>query len=303
MVIGFSFKQIPTLVQRICGICSPAHLICALEAIEQAFKINVSEQTCLMQKLILYGNLIKSHSTHLYFLSLPDYLKKTSVLDFDKNEQELIHRAIHLKEAGDEIVRVFGGRATHPVNAVVGGFESFPSQRKVNELLKKLKLEREKAVQTIKLFNSFLYVCEIPTNYVALVNEDYNFLDGRIHSSSGKMIEEKDYGKYLHEEVMPYSTAKHAKMEGKEFFVGALARMNLNQENLNFETKKTVKHLKVKIHCFSPFSNNLAQAIEVLHAIDSCIEILSTLTIQHEKPVKAVPSERVQYLWTEHRYP
>lgn len=74
---------VPQLVARICGTCSNAHLLAAIEAVEKAFNIIPSIQTMLLRKLLYYGLIIRDHALHLYVFSLPDLFNKNSILDFD----------------------------------------------------------------------------------------------------------------------------------------------------------------------------------------------------------------------------
>jgi len=78
--------------------------------------------------------------------------------------------------------------------------------------------------------------------------------------------------------------------------VGALARMNLNKQKLH---KKTIKDAKNFLKIFPNncvFNNNTAQAIEMLHEVDSSIEILEDLKNNldaKEKPIKVKPRSSV----------
>ncbi len=77
---GKSPLEIPYIVSRICGICSPAHTTCSTQAVETALGIEVSKQTNLLREALMLGGHIQSHAMHLYFLALPDYLKIDSIM-------------------------------------------------------------------------------------------------------------------------------------------------------------------------------------------------------------------------------
>jgi coenzyme F420-reducing hydrogenase alpha subunit len=124
------------------------------------------------------------------------------------------------------------------------------------------------------------------TNFVALVTPDFSFLEGEIRSSSGKVIAEKDFSAHLQNVVLPYSKASGFEFEGKEFMVGALARINLNKENLHANTKKDMKRFLDLFPSVNVCHNNLAQAIEIVHSIDHSIEILENTTFVKEEPAK-----------------
>ncbi len=283
MSVGKDFKTLPDFMSRICGTCSPAHFLTTLEAVEDAFNVKISRQTLVLRHLIEFGMYIRDHSLHLLIFSLPDYLGKKSILDFKGREHEYLHLAMRLQKLGSNLSRLVAGRALHPISARIGGFRNFPSEQEIDAVLKELLNGRKDALKLIDLFSSFHYVCHQPTVYSALVNKDYTFLEGKICASTGLCINERDYLKHLKEKVVPYSNAKQSELQGKEFLVGALSRMNLNQKSLHKGTGRVIKEKKIKLVCFSPFSNNLAQAIEVLHCLDCAVELLRSLKIRQEK--------------------
>ncbi|MCL4416830.1 MAG: nickel-dependent hydrogenase large subunit, partial [Actinobacteria bacterium] len=92
---------VPQLVDRICGTCSNAHLLCSIKAIESAYNIKPSVQTILLRKLLYYGLIIRDHALHLYIFALPDIFNKSSILDFDESDQmqhKLLEDTFSVKE-------------------------------------------------------------------------------------------------------------------------------------------------------------------------------------------------------------
>lgn len=271
---GLNYNQVPVTLSRICGTCSAAHLLCSIEAIEKAFNLQASEQTYLLRKLLINAGHFRDHAMHLYFFCLPDLFKKDSVLDFGKKEHEWIHDALDVKSAGNSLISLIGGRAVHPLYAIVGGFTEVPKKYKIDIVKKELLDVRSKVLKLIDLFYRDKNTFERKTNYVALVNDDFNFLKGMLKTAKGTLIAEEKYPEHLQRVVLPYSTATAFEFESKEYMVGALARLNLNKKNLN---KSTIKDAKQYLKVFPSgcvFKNNLAQAIEMLHILDSSLEML-----------------------------
>lgn len=290
-VTGLDYKLVPGTMSRICGTCSSAHILCSIEAIEKAFKIKVSEQTFQLRRLLSNAGHLRDHAMHLYFFVLPDIIGKDSVLDFKGKEKEWIHDGLHVKEAGNFLSTIIGGRAVHPPNVAIGGFKKFPSKQEIEEAIKKLKDCRPRILKIAEIIYNDKSTFERKTNYVALVNSDFNYLKGVIKTAKGTLIPEEKYYDHLQRVVLPYSTATAFEWESKDFMVGALARVNLNKQNLNKNTKRdSAKYLKVfPSDCI--FDNNLAQAIEMLHEVDSSIEMLENLknNIKNEAPIQAKP--------------
>ena len=65
MVRGQSYKDIQTIVSRICGICSITHSLAATKAVENAMGIEVSEQADKMRILMHYSEYLQSHVLHI----------------------------------------------------------------------------------------------------------------------------------------------------------------------------------------------------------------------------------------------
>ena len=76
--------------------------------------------------------------------------------------------------------------------------------------------------------------------------------------------------------------------------VGALSRLNLAKENLHPKTKADAAEYLDYFPSTNIFHNNLAQAIEILHAVDSSLDLINSLDkIVAEKPIKPVPKKSV----------
>jgi len=58
MVVGRRFDEAPLITSRICGICSPNHMLTSIKALEAALGVEVSERTTVMRKLLVYGSYI-----------------------------------------------------------------------------------------------------------------------------------------------------------------------------------------------------------------------------------------------------
>lgn len=285
-VKGKTYSNIPWLVSRICGTCSIAHMTACIEAVEKTLNIKPSTQTILLRKLTMYSLMIRDHALHLYFFVMPDLYKLDSLLDLADKNKELIHEALHVKEAGNNLSNLVAGRAVHATFEQVGGFSNIPAKEKVEPTIKELQSVRRNIIKLIDIFYDCDWELKRDTNFVALVTPDFSFLEGKICSTSGACVEEKNYWDHLHNVVLPYSQASGFKFEGKEYMVGALARLNLNKDRLHPNTKKDVKKYLEIFPSNNIYHNNLAQAIEILHCLDHSTEILETNEFKKEEVVK-----------------
>lgn len=275
---GKPILAIPQLLARICGTCSNAHIMAAIEACENALGITPSEQTMLLRMLTMYGLMIRDHALHLYLFVMPDLYNKDSFLDFDeknKEEDQLLHDCFEIKAAGNYLSTVIAGRSVHAMYPVIGGFTHFPDKKEIDEAIKKLESIRPAVIRLIKIYEKAPFHFDRKTNFVALVPERYGFLTGCIDTGKGKCIPEEKFREHLERVVLPYSQASAYKHEGESYMVGALARMNLAKDRLNPKTKKTLGKILDIFPSTDIFHNNLAQAIEILHSVDDSIEILT----------------------------
>jgi len=293
MVVGRQFDQVPLITSRICGLCNVSHLNTAMDAVEKAFRVEVSEQTEKLRDLATNGEFIKSHVLHLFFLVLPDYLGKESVLDFDEKEQKYVQWALNLKKAGTEIVKLLGGRIYQTVGIRPGGFTVLPRQADLDKALEALEAQRQTAVETVKLFASFKdrFLFKRKTEYLALVSPEYSFVKGKLLFSNGSTVEDEGMLRHVHEYIAPYSSAKQTDFKGKALRVGSLARINLNKKSLEASAREMIKDLKLKFPSDEIYYNNLAQALELLHLIDSSIRLIGELKLRQETPVEIKPRE------------
>ncbi|GIW69917.1 MAG: hydrogenase/sulfur reductase subunit alpha [Patescibacteria group bacterium] len=292
-VKGKPYIASPSFLSRICGTCSVAHLFASLEAIERSQGIIISEQTRILRRLAYDGLMIRDHALHLYFFVLPDVLGLDSILDIpddhDNFGHTLLHDSFDIKKIGSEITDVVIGAAIHAPLPTVGGFLKLPDQSKLYELLDKLEAVRSQVLRGIKVF--YEYGAELVRNadYMCLRNDvSYDFIEGQIVNSTGKKVSEEHFHDFLKSVVVPYSQSEGYVFSDihEDYLVGALARINFNKDLLNSRTKKDVQPYLNVFPSNNIHHNNLAQAIEILQCVDDAIEILSSIKIIDEKPVR-----------------
>lgn len=292
-------KAIPQLVSRICGTCSNAHLLCSIEAIEKGLNIIPSSQTMILRKLMYYGLIIRDHALHLYIFSLPDIYGKNSILDFDENDplqHQLLDDAFAVKEVGNQLSIVIGGRSVHAPHPTIGGFLKLPTIEDIKNLKPHLIEIRPKILKLIKIFADCHDELKLnsPVIFSALLSKDFSFLEGVIKTSNGRTIQEKDLGNHLNAQIIPYSQARGFKFDNNFLMVGALARLNISYQQLNQKTKNDVKSYLEIFPSTNLFHNNLAQAIEILHAIDASLELIDKIEeIKPETPPEITPRENI----------
>lgn len=294
-LVGKACEDVPSLVQRVCGVCGFAHLIAALKALESIAGLTLPEPVVVLRKLALIAGTCWSHITHLYFMVLPDCLGYESIFDVLKERKEG-KLGLRMQElAARALTRLLGGNV-HGMRARVGGFYKLPTQRELQQLQKEFLQLQRMSKQALEFFSNLHFLDferEVPQ--LALCNhQNYTLYEGKVLSSTGVEFETTHYSEYLKEFSKAYTNAKHCLFQGKVFAVGALARMQLNQK---YASNELVKELAKKLNFNSPFSNNLAQALEVLELTTQALEMLEELKLgQQLRPAGLEGGESVASL-------
>ena len=74
IMVGRKFEEAANISARICGVCPVVHYLTALKAIESALDVKIPEDAITMRKILMLGQFIQSHTLHVYFLSLSDFI-------------------------------------------------------------------------------------------------------------------------------------------------------------------------------------------------------------------------------------
>lgn len=292
-VKGKPVIAVPSFLSRICGTCSVAHLFASLTAIERSQGIEVTEQTKLLRRLAYDGLMIRDHALHLYFFVLPDILGLDSILDIPDDDNNfghvLLHDSFDVKRLGTDITNVIIGAAIHAPLPTVGGFLRNPDSTKFPVLIDRLEALRPQVFRGIKTFFEWKESFVRNSNYLAIRNESrFDFLEGDVINSNGKRIPKTEFRNYLKYVQIPYSQAEGYEFSDtqKDYLVGSLARINLNKDLLHPRTKADLNSALSVFPSNNIYHNNLAQAIEILQCVDDAIDILKTIRIADEKPVR-----------------
>ncbi len=284
-LVGRKYYEVPDIVARICGICPVSHMTTALRAIEKAVGISPSQQTRILRRLMSLSQIVSSHLIHLYMLAMPDYYGYQGAQEMLPDFTEELSCLMRMKKVVNDLTAAVGGRALHPVSAVVNGFTDLPSPQALKKLHQDLEKIEADAVKTVRMVSEFSFPDFFrKAEYVALKETNrYAIMQGSIASSEGLDILEEDYEQCFEEEEVFYSMAKRAKVKGRSsLMVGALARLNIKFNQLFPSVKKLAQEVGFKVPDYNPFHNNLAQSLEILYGIQECRQIIEDLKLSPE---------------------
>lgn len=191
VLLGRDAQDAVLINPRICGVCPVVHSLATIKAIEAAFRVKPSAKTIILRKILELAQLIHSHALHLVFFTLPDYLKVTSDLELLKKNPELAKAGLAVREYGNRIIEVIGGRSIHPMNCAVGGFIKEPTSQDLIRLLKQSHLALEDAQIVAQTFLKIkLPEFSRKTEYICLSSpKEYAIYDGNLTSTISKKID------------------------------------------------------------------------------------------------------------------
>jgi coenzyme F420-reducing hydrogenase alpha subunit len=274
---GRSYTEAADITARICGICPVAYQMSAVHAMESALGLQLSAPVRALRRLLYCGEWIESHALHITLLHAPDFLGYASGIEMAREHGDAVRRGLTLKQTGNELVALLGGREVHPVTVRVGGFYRVPSRAQLLALTERLERAREAALATVRWTAQFDFpACDRDYTFLALRHPtEYPFNEGRIVSNRGLDIAPADFEAHVEELQVKHSTALHAQLRaGGAYLTGPLARYNLNFERLAPIAREAALEAGLTRHCTNPFRSIVVRAVEVLHACDEALRII-----------------------------
>ena len=273
---GRRYTEPPDITARICGICPVAYQMSACQAIERACGVTVDGSLRELRRLLYCGEWIESHALHIFLLHAPDYLGYESGIAMAADHKDWVERGLALKKVGNQIVELIGGRAIHPINVRVGGFYRVPTAQELQPLAERLAWAREAALTTVEWVSGFdAPAFEGDYEFLALRRPDeYAVLDGRVTSTGGLDIDVSEFESHITEEQVAHSTALHARLDGRRYLTGPLARYAINRDQLSPIARRAADDSDLGAVCLNPFQSIVVRAVEVLHACEEALAII-----------------------------
>jgi NAD-reducing hydrogenase large subunit len=252
---GRMFWEMPAITARTCGICPVSHLLASSKASDEILSVKVPPVADKMRRLMNMGQIVQSHALSFFHLSAPDFLigwdapvAERNIVGIIRENPELARAGIRLRQFGQEIIELLGGKKVHPSWAVPGGVrsgltaegrehilaklpEAFATTHAALDLFKGVIEKSPEEVETIGKFDSL---------FMGLVAEDgeWEHHGGllRFSNSKGQIIADKisarDYQDHIGEAVQSSSYLKSPYYKPLGFpagmyRVGPLARLNV----------------------------------------------------------------------------
>ncbi|MGO9199575.1 MAG: Ni/Fe hydrogenase subunit alpha [Limisphaerales bacterium] len=296
---GRPYQEMPGITARICGICPVSHLLASAKAGDAIMAVNISPAAEKLRRMMNLGQFIQSHALSFFHLSAPDFLlgwetppPQRNLFGLIASNVELARAGIRLRQFGQEIIEILGGKKIHPSWGVPGGVrspltqegrarirawlpEAYTTSKLALDLFKKT-LETHK--REIQIFGNF------PSLFMGLVDAEGNWEHHggklRFVDSSGSIIADQldpqKYCEFIGEAVQSSSYLKSPYYSPVGFpdgmyRVGPLARLNVAKQmgtpKADAELKKFKKQGR-KGAVTSSFLYHYARLIEILAAVE-----------------------------------
>lgn len=306
---GRSFSEMPGITARICGICPVSHLLASAKAGDAILGTQIPQTAVNLRRLMNWGQLAQSHALSFFHLSAPDLLLgmesdpgQRHVVGLIQKYPDVARAGIRLRQFGQDIIRMLGGKSVHPAWTVPGGVRT-PLQaadrdeirRRLPEAfdttylaLNLLKDSFEKFDEEVKTYGDF------PSLYMGLVTEDggLEHYDGylRIVDHNGHVLVDKlppsHFRDIIAEAVEPWSYLKfpYYRPYGYEngagmYRVGPLARLNVCDFAGTPRAEREMRQFRNLGQQGKPVSSSFhyhfARLIEILFSLEKIEETLA----------------------------
>jgi NAD-reducing hydrogenase large subunit len=314
---GRPFSEMPSLMARVCGICPVSHLVASSKACDRLLAVQVPKTGADLRRIMNLAQLTQSHALSFFHLSSPDLLlgmdadpKVRNVFGVIAANPDMARMGIKLRQIGQQIIEILGGRRIHPAWCVPGGVSAPLTAEKRDDIMAMLPDAKDYALKTITWYKGVIedYRDEIrtfgnfPSLFMGLVGEDGSLehYDGvlRVTDASGNVVEPgyptDKYADIIGEAMEPWSYLKspyyipQGYPDGM-YRVGPLARLNIIDKcgtPLADEEWAEFRSLQ-RGAVLSSFHYHYARLVEIVYAIEKMWQLLSQPEILDER-VRAI---------------
>ncbi len=133
---GRPFYEMPGLMSRICGICPVSHLIASAKACDAILAVRIPPAAAKLRRILNLAQIIQSHALSFFYLSSPDLVagngcgpKGSKLVRRDPGKSGAGRGGIRLRQFGQQVIELLGGKRIHPGWVVPGGVNEPLSNR------------------------------------------------------------------------------------------------------------------------------------------------------------------------------
>ena len=302
---GRPFHEMPGLMARICGICPVSHVLASAKAGDAILGVQVPAAAAKARRLMNYGQVLQSHALSFFHLSSPDLLlgmdadpATRNIFGLAAQDEEFVRRGIRLRQFGQLIIELLGGKRIHPAWGAPGGVLKALTAAERDQIAGWIPEAYQTMEIAIERFKSVLdnftdeirHIGDFPSLFMGTVDEDgyIDFYEGRLRfvDAEGNIVADglnpARYQTFLAEASEEWSFMKfpYYKAMGYPagmYRVGPLARCNVvhamgtslaDRELREFRQRKWVVRNET-------FLYHMARLIEMLHCVEKIEELIT----------------------------
>lgn len=308
-VEGRPFHEMPSLMARICGICPVSHLVASAKTCDMLMSVKIPETAVKLRKIMNLAQVAQSHALSFFYLSSPDLLlgmdadpALRNIVGVHQADPELALRGIKLRQTGQKIIEMLGGKRIHPGWLVGGGVNAALSKEHHQEILKMLPPAIKMAQDTYEWFLSKLEAFKdeidvfaaVPSLYMSIIgkNGELETYDGdlKVIDNDGNTVVDnlpsEKLGSIITEKITENSYLKspyYGPMgyPGGAYRVGPLARLRIATHCGTKKADQAFNEFK-KLNLKSCFHYHTARLIEIIYAYEKIESLLNEPDILSE---------------------
>jgi NAD-reducing hydrogenase large subunit len=258
---GRPFSEMAAITARICGICPVSHLLAAATTCDRLQAVTIPPAALKLRRLLNLAQICQSHALSFFYLSSPDWLlgwesdpERRNLLGLMAADPDQARAGIRLRQFGQQILELLGGRRIHSAWVVPGGVRSPLTLEARDWILERLPEARATIKQALGRYKALLdgplqreerSFGQFPSLFLALVGADgrWEHLGGgggggglRLQAADGQLLVDglaEEAGlELLGEAVEPWTYLKFPYYRpfgypGGLLRVGPLARLNV----------------------------------------------------------------------------
>ena len=306
--LGRSYREMPSITERICGICPVSHALASAKAGDAIKGVRIPPPAEKLRRLMHCAQLVQSHALSFYLLSGPDLLlgmesapAKRNLVGLFETFPEVAREGIRLRQFGQEVIRLMGDRSVHPAWAVAGGVREALAPEKAAWIAEKLPEAVAIALRALELGYEVLARMQeearvygnFPSLFLGLVSEQggLEHYDGplRMIDAGGRRLEEgrsaAEYRAFITEGEQdwsylkfPFYTPLGLDNDAGMYRVGPLARLNVADFAATPRADRELRRFRQFSEAGGPvlgsFYYHQARLIEILFCLETMAGLL-----------------------------
>lgn len=299
LVTGVPAEQMPVIVPRICGVCSTAHHVASVKALENAYGVTPPPAGNTIRELLLLGQILQNQATSLFVFTMPDRLGVDSIFHVSQDEADqaaqfnIARRALKVRQLGTDLISLAGGQFIHPVKAVVGGVSSGVDAGKAAAFQQRLRDMLPFACELVEFYWEISMAMrdrigtwgdDQPAYYITSTEREDPRYDSsiiRVMTPAGECCSEfsaAHFHEVLKFEDTDYSYAGRTSYQNGVMRANSLARANMTRRMGTKLADRYLGRLRREFgHPAHPILLfDLCRGIELVYAIEHAIHLLDT---------------------------